>query len=99
MAVNLPAPNPIELYPITGVRLGVTEAGIKKTDRKDLTVIGDVVNTAQRIESITPPNSLRISEATYSRLRSETGKRFAFDCETTVKNRTTPVNLFAPKVL
>ena len=39
MAVNLPAPNPIELYPITGVRLGVTEAGIKKTDRKDLTVI------------------------------------------------------------
>jgi glutamate N-acetyltransferase/amino-acid N-acetyltransferase len=39
MAVNLPAPNPIELYPIAGVRLGVTEAGIKKTDRKDLTVI------------------------------------------------------------
>jgi len=39
MAVNLPAPNPADLYPIAGVRLGVTEAGIKKSDRKDLTVI------------------------------------------------------------
>src|SRR5665647_1720011 len=39
MAVNLSAPNPAELYPIAGLRLGVTEAGIKKADRKDLTVI------------------------------------------------------------
>jgi len=39
MAVNLPAPNPAELYPIAGLRLGVTEAGIKKAGRKDLTVI------------------------------------------------------------
>jgi glutamate N-acetyltransferase/amino-acid N-acetyltransferase len=39
MAVNLSAPNPDELYPIAGVRLGVTEAGIKKVGRKDLTVI------------------------------------------------------------
>src|SRR5450759_3481154 len=39
MPVNLPAPNPAELYPIAGLRLGVTEAGIKKAGRKDLTVI------------------------------------------------------------
>ncbi len=39
MAVNLPAPNPAELYPIAGVRIGVTEAGIRKPDRKDLTVV------------------------------------------------------------
>ena len=39
MSVNLPAPNPAELYPIAGVRIGVTEAGIRKAQRKDLTVM------------------------------------------------------------
>jgi glutamate N-acetyltransferase/amino-acid N-acetyltransferase len=39
MAVNLPAPNPAELYPIAGLRLGITEAGIRKANRKDLTVV------------------------------------------------------------
>ena len=39
MSVNLPAPNPNELYPVAGLRIGVTEAGIRKTQRKDLTVV------------------------------------------------------------
>ncbi len=39
MSVNLPAPNPAELFPITGVRIGITEAGIRKANRKDLTVV------------------------------------------------------------
>ncbi|MDD5336168.1 MAG: bifunctional glutamate N-acetyltransferase/amino-acid acetyltransferase ArgJ [Rhodoferax sp.] len=39
MAVNLSPPNPAQLYPITGLRLGVTEAGVRKAGRKDLTVI------------------------------------------------------------
>jgi glutamate N-acetyltransferase/amino-acid N-acetyltransferase len=39
MAVNLSAPKPSELYPIAGVRLGVTEAGVRKAGRKDLTVL------------------------------------------------------------
>ncbi len=39
MAVNLSAPNPAQLYPVAGVRLGVTEAGIRKAGRKDLTVM------------------------------------------------------------
>ena len=39
MPVNLPTPNPAELYPIAGVRIGVTEAGIRKAQRKDLTVV------------------------------------------------------------
>jgi glutamate N-acetyltransferase/amino-acid N-acetyltransferase len=39
MPVNLPAPNPAELFPINGVRIGVTEAGIRKVNRKDLTVV------------------------------------------------------------
>jgi len=39
MPVHLPAPNPAELFPIAGVRIGVTEAGIRKANRKDLTVV------------------------------------------------------------
>lgn len=39
MSVNLSAPNPAELFPIAGVRIGVTEAGIRKANRKDLTVV------------------------------------------------------------
>ena len=39
MPVNLSAPNPTELFPIAGVRIGVTEAGVRKANRKDLTVV------------------------------------------------------------
>jgi glutamate N-acetyltransferase/amino-acid N-acetyltransferase len=39
MAVNLSTPNPAELLPVVGVRLGVAEAGIRKANRRDLTVI------------------------------------------------------------
>ena len=39
MPVNLSAPNPSDLFPIAGVRIGVTEAGIRKANRKDLTVV------------------------------------------------------------
>ena len=39
MSVNLHAPNPTELHPIAGMRIGVTEAGVRKANRKDLTVV------------------------------------------------------------
>jgi glutamate N-acetyltransferase/amino-acid N-acetyltransferase len=39
MPVHLPPPNPAELFPIAGVRIGVTEAGIRKANRKDLSVV------------------------------------------------------------
>jgi glutamate N-acetyltransferase/amino-acid N-acetyltransferase len=39
MPVNLSAPRPESLHPIPGVRLGVTEAGVRKAQRKDLTVM------------------------------------------------------------
>ena len=38
MPVNLPEPLASDLHPVTGVRIGVTEAGIRKANRKDLTV-------------------------------------------------------------
>ncbi|WP_342618717.1 bifunctional glutamate N-acetyltransferase/amino-acid acetyltransferase ArgJ [Rhodoferax sp. GW822-FHT02A01] len=39
MPVNLPLPDLATLHPIAGVRIGVTEAGIRKANRKDLTVV------------------------------------------------------------
>lgn len=39
MSVQLSDPNPAALFPIAGVRIGVAEAGIRKPDRKDLTVV------------------------------------------------------------
>ena len=39
MPVNLSAPDPAQLFPVTGVRIGVTEAGVRKANRKDLTVV------------------------------------------------------------
>ncbi len=39
MPVNLKPPDPKSLLPVTGVSLGVTEAGIRKAGRKDLLVM------------------------------------------------------------
>jgi glutamate N-acetyltransferase/amino-acid N-acetyltransferase len=39
MPVNLSAPKASDLFPIPGLRIGVTEAGVRKPGRKDLTVM------------------------------------------------------------
>jgi glutamate N-acetyltransferase / amino-acid N-acetyltransferase len=39
MPVNLRAPLPEELHPVAGVELGVAMAGVRKANRRDLTVI------------------------------------------------------------
>ena len=39
MPVNLPFPDSATLFPIAGVRVGVTEAGVRKVGRKDLSVV------------------------------------------------------------
>ena len=39
MPVNYATPAPDQLLPVAGVRLGVTEAGIRKANRRDLTLI------------------------------------------------------------
>ena len=39
MPVNLAAPDPKALFPVSGVRLGVTMAGVRKANRRDLTLI------------------------------------------------------------
>ena len=39
MPVNLTAPNPQDLHPVPGVKLGIAMAGVRKANRRDLTVI------------------------------------------------------------
>ena len=39
MPVNLSAPDPAALHAVPGVRIGVAEAGVRKANRKDLTVV------------------------------------------------------------
>ncbi len=39
MPVNLNTPNPADLFPVAGVRLGIAEAGIKKPHHRDFTLI------------------------------------------------------------
>mgnify|MGYP003500052773 CR=1 FL=1 len=38
MPVNLPLPQAADLHPVAGVRIGVTEAGVRKANRKDVSV-------------------------------------------------------------
>ena len=39
MPVNLPPLDPAQLHPVAGVRWGVTEAGVRKANRKDVSVM------------------------------------------------------------
>ena len=39
MPVNLTVPDPLSLFPVPGLRIGIAEAGIRKANRKDLTVV------------------------------------------------------------
>ncbi|PLX15478.1 MAG: hypothetical protein C0599_16710 [Salinivirgaceae bacterium] len=63
-----------------GINSGtVVQVEVGTQDRKDFTVIGDVVNTAARIQSIAEPDTVFISEATLARLENKDQFEFAGD--------------------
>lgn len=54
----------------------VIQVEIGTKDRKDYTVVGDVVNTASRIQSLSLPNTIYLSEATKLKLHSSSGMSY-----------------------
>jgi adenylate cyclase len=66
--------------------------GSANLKRLDYTVIGDTVNTAQRLQSAAGPNQIIISEVAYQKVKE------SFNCkpvgEAVLKNKTNPVNIY-----
>ncbi len=78
-----------------GINSGlVLQGDVGTIDRKDLTVIGDTVNTAARVEKASLPNRLMISEATLSRLSKELYTQFVFHHSVELKGKSEPIRLF-----
>jgi PAS domain S-box-containing protein len=71
----------------------VVQAEVGTVERKDLTVIGDVVNTVARIEKYVSPNSIFITEATLSRLKNN--KNFLFDRRILLRGKKEPVAIYS----
>lgn len=66
--------------------------GSESLRRLDYTVIGDVVNTAQRLESVAKPGQIVISEPSYEKVKE------SFNCEkvgkVSLKNKTNPMMIY-----
>lgn len=76
-----------------GINSGmVLQGDVGTTRRKDRTVIGDVVNTAARIQTACDPGSIFVSESTYSRLKIRTS--FVSAGNFKVKGKADPIPLF-----
>ena len=76
-----------------GINSGnVVQVEVGTKDRKDYTVLGDVVNTAARIQSIAEPNSIYVSEATLSRLKNK--KEFTLIGSKKLKGKKVSIKVF-----
>jgi len=79
-----------------GINSGkVIQAEIGTSERKDLTVLGESVNIAARIQEMSKPGKIYISESTFSRLRDTSD--FIFYKKATIKGRKEPISIFKSK--
>ena len=60
--------------------------------RLDYTVIGDVVNTAQRLQNIAGPGQIVINKSAYEKIK--TSFRCEWVGEVSLKNKTSPLVIY-----
>ena len=81
-----------------GVNSGtVIQAEIGTSERKDLTVLGDTVNIAAHIQQFAHPDSIFISESTFSRLKDSS--KFTFYEKLAVKGRNESISVFKSTIV
>lgn len=94
---NLPAVEYISFVPQVAIGINSGEMisgniGSASLRRLDYTVIGDTVNTAQRLQSAAGPNQVVISESSYEKVKE------SFNCrkvgEVSLKNKANPMNVY-----
>lgn len=71
----------------------VIQAELGTSRRKDLTIIGDMVNTVVYLEKLAAPNSIYITEATLSRLKDTTV--YHFEKRISVKGKKEPISIYS----
>lgn len=78
-----------------GINSGLVLQGeIGTLERRDLTVIGDAVNIAARVEKSSLPNRLMISGATRARLNPGLAQSFQFHHETQLRGKNESIRLY-----
>lgn len=80
------------------VRIGIhsglaIQGSVGEQGSKERTVIGDVVNTASHIQPLAAPNSICISESTYSRLKDASD--FGNERQAVVEGKTEPLTIYS----
>lgn len=83
--------------PEINLRVGINSGNlvhgnIGSSERKDMTVIGDVVNTASRVQGEADPGSFLITENTLARL--DQPQEFGFAKEILLKGKRHPIRLY-----
>lgn len=87
--------------PVIDLRIGINsgsliQGNIGSEDRKDWTVVGDVVNTAYRIEESAEPGSILISENTINQLKDP--EMYTYVKEMRLRGKSSPIKVYRPEI-
>jgi len=87
--------------PAIDLRIGINtgnlvQGNIGSEDRKDWTVVGDVVNTAYRIEESADPGKILISESTVGELKNP--ERYRYVKEMRLRGKSRPIKVYSPNL-
>lgn len=89
--------NPHNLQIRIGIHCGeVIQTNLGNEYRRDFTLMGDTVNTTQRIQSAAKPNSILVSEAFMKKASSELLKNFQVSKKLLLKakNKSNPIDVY-----